>query len=70
MRYIIANTDRVKACGISCYGHRTKDDRVVLNEKELGVVPGDTEEARLAAIDGIVYTRAELRQILKEEGWR
>ncbi len=69
MRYLIADRGKAASYGISTYAHRIKGERVVLNEKEIGPVPGETAEEKAAMIDGRLYTRAELKQALEEEGW-
>lgn len=69
MRYVIADTDRARACGISAAGHRTNAGRVLLNEKELAAVAGATAEEKAANIGGRLYTNPEIRRTLREGGW-
>lgn len=69
MRYTIADRAKAAAHGISRAGHRVKDTRVVLNEKELMSLPGADIGERAAAVGGRVYTRTEIKEILKKEGW-
>ena len=71
MRYIIANKAKAVKYGISPAGHRTKDKRILLNEKEVtAFVAGGAFEDKVAAIDGVVYSATEVKQILKREGWK
>lgn len=69
MRYAIADRAKAAAHGVSCAGHRVKGARIVLNEKELMSLPGADIGERAAAVGGEVYTRTEIKEILKREGW-
>lgn len=69
MRYTIADRAKAAAHGVSCAGHRVKGTRIVLNEKELMSLPGADVKERAAAVGGRVYTRTELKETLKKEGW-
>lgn len=69
MRYIIANKARAAVFGISADGHRTKNGRVILNEKELNSVPGSTVAEKARAVEGTSYTASNLKKVLREEGW-
>lgn len=69
MRYVIADKLKAAAFGISPDGHRTKNGKVILNEKEIGSVPGRTATAKLTAIGGTSYTASNLKRKLREEGW-
>ena len=70
MKYIIANQAKAQAHGIRLRAHRTKDDKVILNEKEVRFCPllssYDTLEGKAAAIGGTVHSRAEIMQILPD----
>lgn len=70
MKYIIANRGKVLMCGIRSNGHRQKDGQILINEKELGVVPGQTQEEKLLAIDGTIYSASEIERVLQEEDWK
>ena len=69
MQYIIANKGKVLMYGIRATGHRQKDGQILVNEKELNVVPGDTLERRAQAVDGTIYSATEIKKTLQEEGW-
>lgn len=70
MQYIIANRGKVQLYGIRSEGHRRKDGRILINEKELDIVPGPTQEDKLHAIDGTVYSASEIEKVLQEEDWK
>ncbi len=71
MRYVIANRAKSAKYGISPAGHKTKDKRILLNEKEVvSFVDGDTFEDKVVAIDGVSYSATEVKQVLKKEGWK
>ena len=70
MQYIIANRGKVLMCGIRSNGHRQKEGQILINEKELGLVPGQTQEEKLLAIDGTIYSASEIERILQEEDWK
>lgn len=71
MRYIIANKAKSVEYGISPAGHKTKDRKILLNEKEvMTFVGGDAFEDKVAAVDGTVYSAADVKQIIKREGWK
>ncbi len=71
MRYIIANKAKSVKYGICPAGHKTKDKRILLNEKEVtAFVEGRAFEDKVVAVDGVVYSATEVKQILKREGWK
>ncbi len=70
MQYIIANRGKVLMCGIRSNGHRQKEGQILINEKELGLVPGQTQEEKLLAIDGTIYSASEIEKVLQEEDWK
>ena len=71
MRYVIANRAKSAKFGISATGHKTKDKRILLNEKEVtSFVEGATFDEKVVAIDGISYSATEVKQVLKKEGWK
>ncbi len=71
MRYVIADKAKSVRYGISSAGHRTKDRRILLNEKEVAAfVDGDTFERKVSAVDGVSYSAVEVKQVLREEGWK
>lgn len=71
MRYVIADRKLAAGCGIAADGHRTWGSRILLNEKEVtAFAPGRTFADKAAAVDGVVRAAAEMKRILKEEGWR
>lgn len=56
--------------GIRAKGHRQKEGLIVVNEKELNVVPGLTLADRVKAVDGTLYSASEIKKTLQEEGWK
>ena len=42
MKYVIAERSKVLSYGVNAVGHRQKGTQIVVNEKELDQVPGDT----------------------------
>ena len=57
-------------CGIRSNGHRQKEGQILINEKELCLVPGQTQEEKLLAIDGTIYSASEIEKVLQEEDWK
>ncbi|MGM9737822.1 MAG: hypothetical protein ACI3ZT_05345 [Candidatus Cryptobacteroides sp.] len=70
MQYIIANRGKVLMFGIHSTGHRQKDGQILINEKELVVVPGQTQVEKLLAIDGTLYSASEIEKVLQEGDWK
>ena len=71
MRYVIANRVKSAKFGISATGHKTKDKRILLNEKEVvSFVAGESFEEKVVAVDGVSYSATEVKQVLKREGWK
>lgn len=70
MQYIIADRGKVLLYGIRAKGHRQKEGLIVVNEKELNVVPGLTPADRVKAVDGTLYSASEIKRTLQEEGWK
>lgn len=70
MQYIIANRGKVLMCGIRSNGHRQKEGQILINEKELCLVPGQTQDEKLLAIDGTIYSASEIEKVLQEEDWK
>ena len=68
MRYILADMVKARANGINLAGHRTKNGRVALNEKEVLCTPAlssaETFEEKVAILDGTIHTGAEIIDIL------
>lgn len=66
MKYILATKEKCLEHSLRIAGHITKDDKVVLNEKEImfnPTVTGSFEE-RAAQMDGTIYTAAELLNLI------
>ncbi len=70
MQYVIANKKKAAGYGISAVGHRAKDTFILLNEKELNVVPGETLADRVRAVSGTLYTASEVKRVLQQEDWK
>lgn len=68
MKYILAPKSKCLEYGIKISGHITRDDSIVLNEKELMFSPGlygSTVEDRARIIEGAIYdTAAELLNLI------
>lgn len=72
MKYIICKASKAADIGIKPLGHRLRQDRILINEKELMTCPAlsGTLTARAAAIEGKVYTYESVTQLInKEGGW-
>ncbi len=70
MEYIIADVGKTTAAGISLIGHKCKGNQIVLNEKELSNVPGDTLAAKARALNGKIYQLKSIKRIFRQGGWR
>lgn len=71
MQYVIANKGKVLQHGVKREGHRTKDDSILINEKELvSFIPGETVADKLAVVNGRMYSADETKAILREEDWK
>ncbi len=68
MRYILANIDKARAKGFNLAGHRTKGNKVALNEKEVLCSPAlssaSTFAKKVRLLGGTVHTAAEMIDIL------
>lgn len=69
MLYIIANKQKAAEVGILPRGHRVNGDHIIVNEKELNYVPGDTLEERAGHIDGKVYDAIEIKKLIIKGDW-
>ncbi len=69
MLYIIANKQKAAEVGISPRGHRVNGDHIIVNEKELNYVPGDTLEERAGRVDGKVYDAIEIKKLIIKGDW-
>jgi hypothetical protein len=72
MMYVIASKDEAEKAHIRTSGHRVKDGKVILNEKEVNVcstLSGSLEE-RAAQLGGEVYTYESAMQVINEGGWK
>lgn len=69
MYYIIADKVKAGGFGIDLFGHRSKENLVIVNEKELPDVPGDTLAKKAKALGGKIYSDEGIKKILKEGGW-
>ena len=71
MKYIIADKALSSFVGFNISTHRTNNDKIILNEKELvnnKCLEGTLEE-RAKAISGTVYTHTEIINKINEGGW-
>lgn len=72
MKYIIADKYLAGSAGFDVSVHRTNKKNIILNEKEVmnkASLEGVTLEEKSKQIDGKVYERAELIQIISKGGW-
>lgn len=73
MRYIIAYTDAALDAGFTIKGHRVKNGKILLNEKEvLNCVSMEklpTLEEKCSHIHGGIYTINQIKEYLEKEGW-
>lgn len=69
MLYIIANKQKAAEVGISPRCHRVNGDHIIVNEKELNYVPGDTLEERAGHVDGRVYDAIEIKKLIIKGDW-
>lgn len=72
MKYIICKANKAADIGIKPLGHRLRQDKILINEKELMTCPalGGSLEERVVAIEGKVYTYESITQLInKEGGW-
>ena len=70
MQYIIADKEKALNAGVSLVGHRHKDDKIILDEKELTTfVSGETLEIKAKAVDGKVHSLETIKRIIKQGGW-
>ena len=71
MKYIYAEKSRVIGYQISVIGHRCKNSKVVLNEKEVMNAPSlqaaSTLEEKAALLGGTIHTAAELIDIINRK---
>lgn len=72
MRYIIADIDLVKqVTEMDLRARRkSKDGKVMLNEKDLSAVFGDSFEDKLLIVAGIELTESEALIELNKENWK
>lgn len=73
MRYIIADLDAAIDAGIIKKGHRVKNGKILLNEKEvlncIGVERLPTLDEKCEYLKGEIYTRKQINELLEKEGW-
>lgn len=73
MRYIIADKTAAVDVGIPMIGHKTNGGQILLNEKEVAGNPTmkGSLTKRAKAIQGTVYSEAEVMNIIKADPkWR
>jgi hypothetical protein len=72
MRYVTADRDKAYKAHISLVGHLTKEDKVLLNEKEVttcSLLEGSLEE-RAQQLDGEVMEYIDAMSLINEGGWK
>ena len=72
MRYIIATTYKVQLIStIDTHARRqSPDGRIMLNEKDLAGMPGETFEEKLTTIDGVEITEDQAIDKIHKEIWK
>lgn len=69
MKYVVTQTQKAIEIGIDPTGHFKKNDKIILNEKEVMQSPfleGDIE-SRVKAIEAKLYTQNYTKRIIKTE---
>lgn len=70
MKYVIAHIERAMSlCGVDLYARQKCGARVMLNEKDLSSVPGETIEEKVININGILLTENEAMAELNKGIW-
>lgn len=70
MKYVIADIERVMSlCGVDLYARNKCGTKVMLNEKDLSSVPGETIEEKVINIDGLLLTETEADAELYKGSW-
>lgn len=71
MRYIVIKRKTAKDAGLRLIGHLTKDDRIIVNEKEVDnlMIKGSLEE-KITYLEGKVYSTTEMTKEIKQGGWK
>lgn len=70
MKYVIADIERAMSlCGVDLYTRQKCGARVMLNEKDLSSVPGETIEEKVININGILLTENEAMAELNKGIW-
>lgn len=68
MKYILADKSKCVGLGIKVSGHLTKEDKIVLNEKEMMFSPylasADSLDEKAALVDGEIFNSADLLNII------
>lgn len=71
MRYILASRAKAINVGFSTIGHRTKLDKIILNEKEVNfnqILQGTLKE-RVENLNGSIQTETEILKLINEGDW-
>ena len=70
MKYVIADIERVMSlCGVDLYARHKCGAKVMLNEKDLSSVPGETIEEKVININGLLLTENEAVAELNKKSW-
>lgn len=70
MKYVIADIERAMSlCGVDLYARQKCGARVMLNEKDLSSVPGETIEEKVININGLLLTENEAVAELNKKSW-
>lgn len=70
MKYVIADIERAMSlCGVDLYARQKCGARVMLNEKDLSSIRGETIEEKVININGILLTENEAMAELNKGIW-
>jgi len=72
MKYVIANTQLVqKIIPVATMARRqSPDGKIMLNEKDITGIPGETFIEKLTTIDGIEITESQAIEKINKEIWK
>ena len=72
MKYVVADKSLADQYGFNVFSHRTNKNNIILNEKEVmfaSSLKGDSLAEKITQINGTIYERAEIKQLMNEGGW-
>lgn len=71
MKYILCERRRAVIMGIEVVGHRVKEDKIILNEKEVMSLPmnGDLED-RCFMLSGTIMSEEETTKLINKDNYQ